>query len=393
MPRATILQALLHAEIFTGEQRLKDHALLFRGDKIEAILPLDSIPAEAERHDAGDTLLVPGLIDLQVNGGGNVLFNDAPTVEGLRALAAAHRAAGTTRLLPTLITAPRDVQRRARQARRDASDPSILGLHFEGPHIARTGIHDVAQQRPLTEADLPLYAPDTADETILVTLAPESAAPDLIRRLRAQGTRIALGHTDAAPEQIEAALAAGATGFTHLFNAMGGLSARAPAVLGTALDQRDTWAGLIADGRHVHPAMLRLACRALPRGKLYLVSDAMPPAAARNPRPFVLSGKRLHVANDVCVDDEGRLGGAALPLLALVRRFIAATGTSIDEALRMASLYPATFLGREEILGRLAPGYAADILALDPHDLTLRAVWANGERLADDALFRETVHG
>ena len=202
-----------------------------------------------------------------------------------------------------------------------------------------------------------------AGEIMMVTLAPECVPPEQIKQLRAQGVIVSIGHTQATPEQTRAALAAGATGFTHLFNGMGGLSARGNGPADVALDDRNSWCGIIADGHHVIGEMIRLAVRVKPE-KIFLVSDAMPPSASHDHKPFELYGETIHVEDGRCVNGEGKLAGAVLTIGEAVHNCVAKFGIEPDEALRMASTYPAAFLGLDKSLGKLLPGYDADVVVM-----------------------------
>lgn len=381
----TPLTALDNAIIFTGDAFVEGHALLLKDGKVLDIVTSGRIPAAAETTPCPDRILVPGYIDCQVNGGGNVSLNNTPTPEAARAIAEAHARCGTTRLLPTCITDKAETMTAAIAAVAAAQRvcPHILGIHLEGPHLAtaRRGVHRADALRDLTEADIALYRPQDG-ATMLITLAPERATPEQIHRLRHQGVIVSLGHTGADAAMIGKALAAGATGFTHLFNGMGGLSARDPAVAGAALDDRDSWCGIIADGHHVAPSMIRLAHRAKPQGKLFLVSDAMPPAASAAPLPFKLYDETITVEGARCQTQEGRFAGSALTLAEAVKYCIATVGLAPEESLRMASAYPAAFLGLGQTFGKLLPTYTADILALD-HAFTPQSVWADGQEMLE----------
>lgn len=373
------LTAFCDATVMTGDSVVENHALLVRGTTITDLVPNRQIPDDARRVDCSGQIVAPGLIDAQVNGGGNVLLNNTPTVDSCYAIARAHRAHGTTGMLLTCISDTPAATRAAIQAVHDArkEDPSILGIHLEGPHLSteRRGVHNLSVLRHIDPADLQLYR-DDGNGVTLITVAPENVTPAQIAEL-AKHAVISLGHTAASPEQIRAALAAGATGFTHLYNAMSGMSARAPGVIGTALDDANSWCSMIADDHHVVPEMIRLALRSKPLGKVFLVSDAMAPAGAENPEPFALYGETITVANGCCLSPEGKLAGSAITLLDAVRYCVKKVGVEVDEALRMASTYPAAFLKVGHRLGRLLPGYAADIITLSP-ELELQDVWPAG---------------
>ncbi len=359
-----------------------DAVVLIDGPHIVAVVaPSDPRVRAAHIHDLCGCMLAPGFIDCQVNGGGGVLFNDTPTVEGIAHIAAAHRRFGTTGLLPTLISDDASVMRAAIDATRAAirqGIPGVLGIHLEGPFLApqRKGIHDADKFRAPTAADIDLI-PDDAGK-ILLTVAPERVTPEILHALAARGVILSAGHTAATYAQTRAALDAGVSGFTHLFNAMSPLQSREPGAVGAALEHRASWCGIIADGHHVHPAALRIALAAKPRGKIFLVTDAMPPVGSDNER-FTLNGETIVCRDGKCTNADGVLAGSALDMASAVRNAVAMLGVTTDEALRMASAYPAAFLGLGKTHGRIAPGYAADLVALDA-DFTVRHTWIGGVR-------------
>lgn len=375
-------QALINAELFTGEQWLQGQALLLDGDRIKALVAHNEVPADAERIDLSGTRLVPGLIDTQVNGGGGVLFNDAPTVEALEQIGRAHARYGTTGFLPTLISDDLDVVERAIEAVRQAMArkvPGVLGIHLEGPFLnpERKGVHDDKKFRRLTPEAVELLSSLETGLT-LVTLAPERTTPEMIRQLSERGVMVAAGHTAADYEQTRTALAAGVRSFTHLFNAMTPMTSREPGVVGAALEDENSWCGLIVDGYHVHSTTLKVAIAAKARGKMVLVTDAMPTVGAEE-KQFTLKGEVIRAENGRCATADGTLAGSDLDMLAAVRNTTNQLALPLAEALRMASLYPAQMLGLEHELGRLAPGYRASLLALDK-DLNLHASWVDGVR-------------
>ncbi len=376
--------ALTGAILFTGEAFIEGKALLVENGLIADIVPEGRAPSSFDSFACEGGILAPGFIDCQVNGGGNVLFNNERTKEGVLAIAAAHRKTGTTRLLPTVITDTPEVTRGAIAAMRSArkEDSSILGIHIEGPHISREkkGIHREIFIRPLGEEDIKAAAPEK-DETILVTLAPENAAPEQIKKLAAQGTIVSLGHTAASPDMVRAALAAGATGFTHLFNAMGPMSAREPGPAGVALDDRESWCSLVADGRHVAPEMIRLAHRAKSEDKLFFVSDALAPAGAEKPEAFLLNGETIYPKNGVCQNAQGCLAGAMMTLGEMVSHAVREMKMEPERVLRMASTIPAAFLKLDMSLGKLLPSYRADIVLLD-HFFKAKKVWRDGKLMS-----------
>jgi len=373
--------AIAADHVFDGSVVHRNTAVVVAGDRIAGILPRSELPRSMVTRVLPDgAWLAPGFVDVQVNGGGDVLLNDQPTAEGMCAIAAAHRKFGTTALLPTLISDTPEKMRLALQAA-DAvvgREPGILGLHLEGPFLSpeKAGAHDPRRlRRPCADDVAMLTAPRNG--VLLVTLAPEVVPTGFIAQLVAAGVRVSLGHSMATYEQARAAMAEGLTGFTHLFNAMRPMSARDPGPIALALESPAACYGLIVDGVHIDPAMLRLALRGL--GRPLLVTDAMPPVGGAR-SSFSLHGERITVAYGRCVMDDGTtLAGAVLDMATAVRNCVRLLGVSLPDALRLASAHPAAMLGLERLLGRLAGGYRADLVALDPGDVTVLATWVAGE--------------
>ena len=313
--------------------------------------------------------LVPGFIDVQVNGGGGALFNTSPTVACIETIGKAHARFGTTGFLPTLITDNVQVMAKAADAVALAvaqKSAGVLGVHFEGPHLSvpKKGVHPQGFIREITEAELAIFCRQDLGIRV-VTLAPENVSPEVIRLLVASGVKVCLGHSNADYDTVVAALAAGATGFTHLYNAMSPLGSREPGVVGAAIESETAWCGLIVDGHHVHPAAARVALRAKPRGKVMLVTDAMPPVGLDDETSFELFGTQVLRVGDRLNAVTGELAGCVLDMASAVHNTVNMLGLPLGEALRMASLYPAEFLGIAESVGRLAVGQRADLVLLD----------------------------
>jgi len=375
---------LRNARILAGDDFRDDLALVIESGRITALVS-DAAPMLGqadEQVDLGGGWLLPGFIDAQVNGGGGVLFNNSPDVATLRTLAQAHRRFGTTGLLPTLISDDVQVMRAAIAATRQAISegvPGVLGIHLEGPYIApaRKGTHDANKFR-VPDADEIAMAASLDNGVTLLTLAPERVPLESIRALVERGVIVAAGHTAASYEEARAGLDAGIRGFTHLYNAMSPLTGREPGAVGAALEDRDSWIGIIADGVHVHPASLRVALAAKPRGKVMLVTDAMPPVGADSPS-YELYGEVITAVDGVVRNAAGSLAGSALDMATAVRNAVHLLGLPLDEAARMASRYPAQFLNLDDRLGEIAEGYQADLVLLDDA-LQVRATWIAGER-------------
>lgn len=377
--------ALTGPDIFDGEIRHQSAALVLEGAVVQAILPLSDLPGGLPRRDLGPGLLVPGLVDLQVNGGGGRMFNEDPSPQTLGVIAEAHARLGSTAILPTLITdspAQTAAAIAAVQRARALGIPGIAGLHLEGPHLSlpRKGAHDPALIRVMQEEDLARLCQAARDlPALMVTLAVESVSPAQIARLVGAGAVVSLGHTDARYEDVVAAVRAGARSVTHLFNAMSQLGNREPGMVGAALDLGDLSAGLIADGHHVHPAVVRAALRAkCGPGAIYLVSDAMATVGS-DATGFLLNGRQiLRKAGRLELAD-GTLAGADVDLLTCLRNIALWGGRTPEQALAMAGRIPARLMGLTGH-GHLRPGARADALHLGP-DLGLRQVWRGGAAL------------
>jgi N-acetylglucosamine-6-phosphate deacetylase len=374
---------LTGARVFDGENFLDDYAVVVDGVRIAAIVPHAQKPHGTTR-DLGGGLLAPGYIDVQVNGGGGVLFNDDPTPEGIAAIAAAHRAYGTVGLLPTLVTDAREVMEAAIAATREArrATPATLGVHLEGPFLdpRRKGAHELKYIREITPEDIEMIA--TADcGAVMLTLAPNRVGGEAIAELARRGVLISLGHSEAGYAEARAAVEAGARAFTHLFNAMSAPLGREPGMAGAALDLTEAFVGIIADGHHVHAANLRIAFAAKRHDRFMLITDAMPPAAG-GPDHFDLQGRRVTRADGYLRLDDGTLAGSVLTMDEAVRYAVNVAGLDLGTALSMASRVPATFLRRDHDLGRIAPGHLASLVHLDD-GLRVRDTWIEGRSTSD----------
>jgi len=376
--------ALVNGRMLTGNGFEDGVAVVVRAGLIVGLVDArDPCLNTIARHDLQGSLLAPGFVDCQVNGGGGVLFNDAPNVDTIRRIGAAHAQFGTTGFLPTLISDDAEVMRAAIEAVDQAiaqGVPGVFGIHLEGPYLApdRRGIHNAAKFHIPQAADIALAA-SLQNGCTLLTLAPERVDDASIRALIAQGVIVAAGHTAADYARTRHALDAGVRGFTHLFNAMTPLQSREPGVVGAALEDRSSWCGLIVDGFHVHPAVLRIALASKPQGKLFLVTDAMPPVGSDSDT-FELNGETITCRDGRCVNAKGTLAGSSLDMAGAVRNTVAQGGIALAEALRMASTYPADFIGLSGSHGRIAAGCAADFVVLDD-SLHVRETWIGGVRV------------
>jgi N-acetylglucosamine-6-phosphate deacetylase len=372
-------QALVHGRVLTDCSFVEGRAVLIENGRIAALIDEADVPTSAEQVDLAGLTLVPGFIDTQVNGGGDRLFNDDPSVETIAAIGAAHRKFGTTGFLPTLISDDTDKIAEAMDAAQAAIEmgvPGVLGVHIEGPflNVARKGIHDAAKIRPISKTEIELLKRPIGGKTVL-TLAPEIVAAEVIRHLADASVLVCAGHTNASAACTVEALRNGVRGFTHLFNAMSQLTAREPGVVGAALSDDNSWCGIIVDGHHVDSMVLKLAMRAAPLDRFMLVTDAMPSVGGA--KSFVLNGQPITVTGGKCTNADGTLAGSDLDMASAVRNAVKLLDLELAEAVAMASTNPAAFLSLNHELGRIAPGYCANLVLLD-ENIEVVETWIEG---------------
>lgn len=373
------VHAVAARRVFDGDALREDSAVVIDGSRIAAVLPRAEIPRGIPVFTLPENAwLAPGFIDIQVNGGGDVLFNDEPTPNAIRAIIAAHRKFGTTSLLPTLISDAPQKMKIALDAVETlaGAEPGVLGIHLEGPFLSpqKPGIHDVTTLRKPAADDLALLTAPRKSAT-LVTLAPEEVPREFIAALVAAGVRVSLGHSMATYAQTKDAMAAGVTCFTHLFNAMRPLESREPGPIAAALESDRAWFGLIVDGVHVAPAMLRLALRGC--AAPILVTDATPPVGGVR-SSFQLAGRTISVRDGRCVSSDGTLAGTRLDMASAVRNCVKLLDVPLTDALRFASTHPAQMLGVGKTLGKLARGFRADMVAFDGATIEVLRTWVAG---------------
>lgn len=377
------LLAITGARIFDSATWHDEAALLIEFGYVAGIVPASDIPANAERVTLDGGMIVPGFIDLQVNGGGGILFNNDTSLDAIRTICAAHAQFGTTALLPTLITDTAEVNEKAIAAgvaAEAARVPGFLGLHLEGPHLAlsRKGTHDPALIRPMDDSDLArLKRAAKTLPNLICTVAAETATPQQIAALSGAGAVVSIGHSDADYATAMAAFEAGATMSTHLFNAMSQMGNREPGVVGATLDSPTAFAGLIADGIHVHPASIGAALRAKRGpGKIFLVTDAMSQTGT-DIQTLTLNGRIITRADGALRLADGTLAGADLDMIDAVNFMVDTIGLGFDEVLRMASLYPAEAMGIEATYGTLQRGAVGSFAHLSD-DRQVKATWIDG---------------
>ncbi len=371
----------VNGRICDGEGILDGHCLIVENGLVaDVCLHQPDELHTAQIYDLSGHFLAPGFIDLQVNGGGGELFNNAPTPKTLRTIARAHRRFGTTGFLPTIISATDAVMQRAISSVSEAlrnNLPGILGIHLEGPclNVDRKGIHSAQALRKLDDSLFSLFT-SLQKGTTLVTLAPEFVDARQIRALTDAGVLVFAGHTTADFETTQKALDAGLRGFTHLFNAMPALLSREPGIVGAALTDTDSYFGIIADGHHVHPASFAVAVAAKRRGGALLVTDAMA-CVGTNQNSFVMNEETIQLSQGRFLSKEGILAGSNLNMQDAVKNTIKFTGLEITEALRMASTYPAHAIHKAAELGYIKAGYRACLVELDT-ELNVVETWIDG---------------
>ncbi|QWA12560.1 N-acetylglucosamine-6-phosphate deacetylase [Sodalis ligni] len=381
------MYALINGRIFTGYQVLDDYALIIDDALISAVCPTASLPADIERRDLSGAILAPGFIDLQLNGCGGVQFNDsldALSVGTLEIMQRANEKSGCTSFLPTLITSTDEFMHRAIDVMRAflaQHKNQALGLHLEGPYLnpIKKGTHDPALMRT-PDAAMIDYLCANADVIAQITLAPEQVDAGVIRRLRQAGIVVSAGHSNATYEQAKAGFAAGVGSATHLFNAMPQLVGREPGLIGAIFDAPEIYCGIIVDGLHVNYANVRNAKR-IKGEKLVLITDATAPAGADGKIDrFIFAGKTIYYRDGLCLDENGTLSGSALTMIDAVRNSVEYVGIPLDEALRMATLYPAQALGISDRLGTLQVGKAANLTAFT-RDYRIIKTIVNGDEV------------
>jgi N-acetylglucosamine-6-phosphate deacetylase len=373
--------ALTGARVFDGTEFHDAMAVVVNGNHVAALIAQHALPVSMQQINLGGGILAPGFIDVQVNGGGGALMNDGPTVDTVRHIAESHRKHGTVGLLPTVITDAPHITKAAIEAVRDARAygiANVLGIHIEGPFldIARKGAHDAQYIRGITDADIQLFANADCGK-LMLTVAPNRVAPHLIQQLAKAGILVSLGHSDASYTEAKAALDAGATSFTHLYNAMSQMQGREPGMVGAALSDLISSIGVIADGHHVHDVSLKLAFAATSHDRFMLVSDAMP-SAAGGPDQFQLQGRTVTRVDNRLTLADGTLAGSNLTMDAALRYCVEQLDVELAVALRMASANPARFLGLHNKLGLIAPGALASLVHLDD-TLHVKQTWIEGQ--------------
>ena len=373
-------KAIYAHKILALGKLIEDHVIIFENGIISDLFPIEKRPKGLLVEEISEGYLVPGFFDIQVNGGGGFLFNDDPSLETIQNIGSAHRKFGTTSFFPTLISDDLDKIAAAISAVDQAiamGVPGVVGIHIEGPFLneKKKGIHDAGKFKCLDEEAVQLLSSLKSGKT-LVTLAPEINDPQFITKLTQSGVTVAAGHTNGTYEQTIASIEAGVTGFTHLFNAMSAFQSREPGAVGAAFEMMETWASVIADGFHVHPAVLRHAIKTKGTDKIILITDAMPTVGSQK-KEFWLGNEHIKAKDGKCTNADGVLAGSDLDMASAVKYITEHVGFSLEQAIEMASRSPAKFMKLENEVGSIAIGKKANFALLDDK-LDVLNVWIEG---------------
>ena len=380
-------QALIGAQLFSGKEFFDNRALLIDGENIIDIINEHDVPKNFEIQKLNGGILSPGFIDLQVNGGGGKLFNNSPDKESLNTIIEAHQHFGTTSIMPTVISDSLNVLKKCTTTISEEieNNKSLLGVHIEGPffNVKYRGVHQKQYINTINSDYLNLFE-SLKDFPVMLTLAPECISNKQLKHLKSLGFKILAGHTDASYDQLEEAIKYGLDGFTHLFNAMGQISAREPGVVGSALTFDNAAVSIIVDLHHVHPSLIQMAYKQKPQGKLFFVSDSM--ATIHHGEPsFELYDEIVSESKGRIINSEGKLAGSSITQIDAIKNAYQSCNIPLDEALAMASRYPAEYLGVANYLGSLKSGYRADLTHFDL-DFQVQNVWVAGKQLKQEAL-------
>ena len=375
-------QALLGSQIFCGERFYDDHALLVEGKSIVDIVDKNNTPDNFNKIELDQGILAPGFIDLQVNGGGGVLFNNSPNKESLNTIIKAHQFFGTTSVMPTVISDSLEVLEQCIKTVTEEikNNSSLLGIHIEGPffNTKYRGVHQKQYISTINSDYLNLFE-SLKGFPVMLTLAPECISSQQLKHLTSLGIKTLAGHSDASYDELDDAIKNGLDGFTHLFNAMGQISAREPGVVGSALHFENTFASIIVDLHHVHPSLIQLAYQLKPTGKLFFISDSM--ATINHGKPsFELYDEVVNESDGRLVNSEGKLAGSSITQIDAVKNAYQKCNIPLNQALAMASRYPAEYLGIENHLGSLKPGYRADLVHFDSN-FKVHNAWVSGKQI------------
>ncbi|TDB59756.1 N-acetylglucosamine-6-phosphate deacetylase [Photorhabdus khanii] len=382
------MYALTNCIIYTGHDRLDNHAVIIADGLIKRVCPTQELPEQIEKCDLNGAILSPGFIDLQVNGCGGVQFNEQLediSEKTLDIMQKANERSGCTSYLPTLITSTDELMIASVEAMHTYLKHNkfqALGLHLEGPYLnpVKKGTHNPEIIRKPTP-EMINFLCDNADVITKLTLAPEMVEQKYIHQLIESGIVVSAGHSNASYEEARQGFQNGITLSTHLYNAMPYISGRQPGLIGAIFDTPEVYAGIIPDGFHVSWPNIRNAKR-LKKDKLILVTDAILPAgmdtSINKMEHFTFAGKTIYYRDGLCVDENGTLSGSSITMIDAVKNSVEHVGIALDETLRMAALYPARAIGVDQYLGTIEAGKIANLTVLS-HDFKICKTIVNGK--------------
>lgn len=359
--------ALTNCVIYTGKQVLYQHSVVVQGDKIVEIVPQENIANTLPTIDLQGANLCAGFIDLQLNGCGGVMFNEETSIRTLEIMQETNLKSGCTSYLPTFITDTDEGMKRAVQTMREYLSQyqnQALGLHLEGPYlsVAKKGVHRPEYIREASAEMIDFFCKNS-DMITKMTIAAENSTMDYLPKLRDAGIIVSVGHSNATYAQTKARIEQGVEFATHLHNAMSPVSGgREGGVVGAVLDS-DIYAGIIVDGLHVDWSNIRIA-KKLKGDKLIIVTDSTA-AAGADIEQFIFVGKTVKVIDGKCVDEFGALGGASITMIESIRNVIQHCDISLEEAIRMCTLYPARAIRIDDKLGSVEVGKIANLAVFD----------------------------
>nr|WP_314044752.1 N-acetylglucosamine-6-phosphate deacetylase [uncultured Leptotrichia sp.] len=361
-----------NAKIFDGEKFIDKNTVLIEDKTIKKILNENELSqkeiSDNEIIDIQGMVLSPGFIDLQLNGCGGVLFNDDTSENALKIMNETNKKFGCTSFLPTLITSPDNKILNALEVLKNIDNPEeigVLGLHIEGPYISveKKGIHRSEYIRILSDEIIQKIADSGKEITRLITIAPEKAKIEHLKTLRKAGIKINMGHSNATYDQCLEKKEY-YDGGTHLYNAMSPLESRNPGLVGFLFNDNELSAGIIVDGFHSEFPAVEIAKKIM-KNRLYLITDAVSPAGTTDMKEFMFEGNRVLYQNGKCISPEGTLGGSALVMIDGVKNLVQKVNQPLEEALRMATSYPAKFISVEDRYGYIKEGFIADLTYFD----------------------------
>lgn len=377
------MYALTNCIIYTTDAILVEHAVIIDNELIKSITPITELNPDISCIDLQGQNLSPGFIDLQLNGCGGVMFNGSETQQTLSIMQAANLRSGTTSFLPTFITDSDARMKLALNVVRgymDTHKNEVLGLHLEGPFInkEKKGIHRAEFIREPNNDIIDLICAN-ADIVCQITIAPEKTPNSAIQQLSAAGIVVSIGHSNGTYQEATTAIKYGVSSATHLFNAMSSITGREPGIVGAVYDN-NLYAGIIVDGFHVDYVNVRLSKKIMGE-KLILVTDATAPAGAKASQfenQFDFVGTTVYYKNGKCVGEDGTLGGSAVTMIESIEQCVKFVGIPLNEAIRMATLYPAKAISVDHKLGSITPNKIANLCIFN-ENFKVTATVVNGD--------------